>query len=225
MTSRYKPEPITDIHIHPKTKPAVISVYRGADKRHFEVHSPFKFSDFGISELDELQPLIEKKRNAVKTQLLQSLSQRYQGLARLPQELGRQPLLTGPSQQPEKSEAAQSSKKRKIEKEPEIKVPGLDCNRALPEGVKFVNNLVIEQPERGLFFIDSFGDQAFQRWTDIDKAGIKSMVGFLMLASPLQNPENARFFHDLKIKIREHPDQHLQESKRQKLELLGFPLD
>ena len=48
MTSRYKPEPITDIYIHPNTKPAIVSVYRGPDKRHFEVHSPFKFNMFGI---------------------------------------------------------------------------------------------------------------------------------------------------------------------------------
>ena len=33
MTSRYKPEPITDIYIHPNTKPAIVSVYRGNDKR------------------------------------------------------------------------------------------------------------------------------------------------------------------------------------------------
>ena len=84
MTGRYKPEPITDIYIHPNTKPAIVSVYRGSDKRDFEVHSPFRFSEFGISELDELQPLIEKKKNVAKTQLLKSLSQRYQGLARLP---------------------------------------------------------------------------------------------------------------------------------------------
>ena len=88
-----------------------------------------------------------------------------------------------------------------------------------------MNNLVIEQPERGLFFIDSFGDQAFQRWADIDKAGIQSMVGFLMLAAPLRNPENVRFCHELKMKIREHPDQHLLQSKKQKLELLGYYLN
>ena len=225
MTSRYKPEPITDIYIHPNTKPANISVYRGNDKRNFELHSPFRFSEFGISELDELHPLIEKKKNVAKTQLLKSLSQRYQGLARLPQELGIQPLLTAPPPQ-EKSDAARSSKKRKkIESELEIQVPGLKCNRTLPEGVTFEANRVIEQPERGLFFVDGFGDQAFQRWSDIDQAGITSMVGFLMLAAPVKTSENQRFVHDLKIKIKERPDQHLLESKKQKLENLGFHLD
>ena len=88
-----------------------------------------------------------------------------------------------------------------------------------------MNNLVIEQPERGLFFMDGLNLQAFQIWSEIDLAGIRSMVGFLMLASPLKNPANVRFCHDLKIKIKEHPDQHLLESKRQNLEALGYPLD
>nr|GEZ50910.1 hypothetical protein [Tanacetum cinerariifolium] len=35
--------------------------------------------------------------------------------------------------------------------------------RELHEGVKFVKNLVIEEPEHGLLFIDAFGDEAFQR--------------------------------------------------------------
>ncbi|GKE32140.1 hypothetical protein Tco_1451462, partial [Tanacetum coccineum] len=33
VSSRLKPEPITDIKIHPKTKPVVITVYRGTDGR------------------------------------------------------------------------------------------------------------------------------------------------------------------------------------------------
>ncbi|GKG40137.1 hypothetical protein Tco_0466914, partial [Tanacetum coccineum] len=55
-----------------------------------------------------------------------------------------------------------SRRKRKhMELEPEIKVPRLECNRSLPEGVPFVNNIVIEEPEYGIFFTDVFGDQAF----------------------------------------------------------------
>nr|GEZ15687.1 retrovirus-related Pol polyprotein from transposon TNT 1-94 [Tanacetum cinerariifolium] len=83
-------------------------------KRNFDVHQPFKFTDFGITELDEL---------------------------------GR--------------------KRKHMELEPEVKVPGLKCNRSLPEGVPFTNNMVIEEPEYETFFTDVFGDQAFQRWNDI----------------------------------------------------------
>ncbi|GKC94624.1 hypothetical protein Tco_1160066 [Tanacetum coccineum] len=66
-----------------------------------------------------------------------------------------------------------SRKTRKyMELEPEIKVPGLECNRILPEGVLFVNNMVIEELEYVIFFTDVFGDQAFQRWNDIHKVGV-----------------------------------------------------
>ena len=76
MTQRLRPETITDVKIHQKTKPAVLSVFRG-DKRHFEAHDPFRFSDFGISELDELGPIIVKKNNAYVTNLIKSLRNRY----------------------------------------------------------------------------------------------------------------------------------------------------
>ncbi|GKG63215.1 hypothetical protein Tco_0638862, partial [Tanacetum coccineum] len=52
-------------------------------------------------------------------------------------------------------------KKNHMELELKIRIPGLECNRSLLEGVPFVNNMVIEEPEYGLFFIDVFGDEAF----------------------------------------------------------------
>ncbi|GJX23345.1 hypothetical protein Tco_0227790 [Tanacetum coccineum] len=85
-----------------------------------------------------------------------------------------------------------------MELEPEIKVPGLECYRSLPEGVPFVNNVVIEEPEYGIFFTNVFGDQAFQRWNDIHKIGIDSLVSYLVMASMIKTPENARF--SLKLK-------------------------
>ncbi|GJY98383.1 retrovirus-related pol polyprotein from transposon TNT 1-94 [Tanacetum coccineum] len=51
---------------------------------------------------------------------------------------------------PEKDQSQFSGRKRKhMDLEPEIKVPGLECNRSLPEGVPFMNNMVIEEPECG----------------------------------------------------------------------------
>ncbi|GJU41877.1 hypothetical protein Tco_1194834 [Tanacetum coccineum] len=47
-------------------------------------------------------------------------------------------------------------KKKAIELEPETYIAGLHCNKTLPEGVKFMKNLVIEKPRHGLFFIDAF---------------------------------------------------------------------
>nr|GEV69179.1 reverse transcriptase domain-containing protein [Tanacetum cinerariifolium] len=74
VSSRLKPEPITDIKIHPKTKLVIITVYRGTDGRNFDVHKHFLFGAFGISELDELREIILKKKNTVVKDLMNSLS-------------------------------------------------------------------------------------------------------------------------------------------------------
>ncbi|GKC84878.1 hypothetical protein Tco_1140595 [Tanacetum coccineum] len=128
MSNRLKREPVTDVKIHHNTKPAVLTVLKNNDKRNFEVHNPFNFGHFGITELDELGPIIEKKIYFIVKDLMTSLGNR---------------------------------KRKHMELEPEIKVPGLECNRSLPNGVPFVNNIVIEEPEYGIFFTDVFGDQAF----------------------------------------------------------------
>ncbi|GKG10994.1 hypothetical protein Tco_0342394, partial [Tanacetum coccineum] len=100
-------------------------VYRGTDGRNFDVHNPFLFGEFGISELDELRETIPKKKKAVVKDLIIF------------------------------------SKSKHMELEPEVRIRGLECNRALFENVLFVNNMIIEEHEYGIFFTDEFGDQAF----------------------------------------------------------------
>ncbi|GJT09116.1 hypothetical protein Tco_0843578 [Tanacetum coccineum] len=118
MSNKLKREPITDVKIHPNSKPAVLTVYRNNNKMNFEVHNPFKFGDFGITELDELGPIIEKKKNSI---------------------------FALPAPIPEQAPYQSSGRKRKhMELEPEIKVPRLECNRSLPEGVPFVNNMSLK---------------------------------------------------------------------------------
>ncbi|GKD20199.1 hypothetical protein Tco_1221902 [Tanacetum coccineum] len=112
-------------------------------------------------------------------------------------------------------------KRKHMELEPKIKIPELECNRALPENVPFVNNMVIEEPEYGIFFTDVFGYQAFQRWNDIDKVGIDALVSYMVSASMVQTPENTRFSMKPKKLIVEHPDQEKLQSKKVKLEALG----
>ncbi|GKC14412.1 hypothetical protein Tco_1011194 [Tanacetum coccineum] len=112
-----------------------------------------------------------------------------------------------------------------MELEPKTKIPGLECNRTLPEHVPFVNNMVIEEPEHGIFFTDEFGDQAFQRWSDIDKVGMEALVSYLVAASMVKSPENARFSLKLKKLIAEHPDQEKLKSKKVKLEALGYEMN
>ncbi|GJQ97698.1 hypothetical protein Tco_0008837 [Tanacetum coccineum] len=146
-SSRLKPKPITDVKIHPNTKPAVLTVYKGNDRRNFDVHNPFKFADFGVTELDELGPIIEKKKNK---------------------------FFAFPA--PTQAQSQSSGRKRKhMELEPKIRVPGLECNISLPQGVPFVNNMVIEKPEYGMFFIDVFGDEAFHRMNDMHKVEIETL--------------------------------------------------
>nr|GEZ22629.1 copia protein [Tanacetum cinerariifolium] len=81
---------------------------------------------------------------------------------------------------PEQASSQTSRRKRKhMELEHEIKVSGLECNRSLQEGIPFVNNMVIEDPEYVIFLTDVFGDQAFQRWNNIYKVGVDSLVSYL----------------------------------------------
>ncbi|GKG49850.1 hypothetical protein Tco_0518624, partial [Tanacetum coccineum] len=54
ISNRFKPEPITNVKIHPNSRPIVLTVYRNNDKRNYDVYNPFKFTDFGLAELDEL---------------------------------------------------------------------------------------------------------------------------------------------------------------------------
>nr|GEW54352.1 copia protein [Tanacetum cinerariifolium] len=155
ISSILKQEPITGIKIHLKTKPIVITVYRGNYGRSFDVHKPFLFGAFGISELDELWEIIPKKKNPMSALRASEKA---------------------PSQTP-------GRKQKHMELEPETRIIELECNRTLPENVPFVNNMVIEEPEYGIFFTNKFGDQAFQRWSDIDKVGIEALVSYLVAAS------------------------------------------
>ncbi|GJX64080.1 hypothetical protein Tco_0298423 [Tanacetum coccineum] len=183
MTNRIKPEPIIDVRIHPNTKPIVASVFRNNDKRNFDVHQPFKFSNFGITELDKLGLIIQKKKNSVIKDLMTSLSKRYERLKKIPEELGIQSALPAPA--PEQASSQTSGRKRKhMELEPEVK--------------------------------------AFQRWDDIHKVGVDSLVSYLVMALMVKTEENARFSLKLRKMIADHPDQDKLKSKKVKLEALGY---
>ncbi|GJZ38268.1 retrovirus-related pol polyprotein from transposon TNT 1-94 [Tanacetum coccineum] len=200
ISSRLKPDKITDIRIHQKTKPVVITVIKGTDGRTFDVHNPFAFGNFGISKLDELREIIPKKKNAVVKDLMNFLSRRYKSFKKIPEELEIPSAL--PTLVPEQSSSKSSRRKRKhMELEPEIKIPGLECNQALLENVSFVNNMVIEEPLYGIFFTDEFA------------------------ASMVKSPENARFNMKLKKLIAEHPDLDKLKSKKLKLEALGYEMN
>ncbi|GJU38132.1 hypothetical protein Tco_1186486 [Tanacetum coccineum] len=96
INNKLKPETIIDIKIYLKTKPVVITVYRGTDGRNFDVHKPFAFGAFGLSELDELREIIPKKKNAVVQDLMNLLSRRYERIRKIPEELGIKSALPAP---------------------------------------------------------------------------------------------------------------------------------
>uniref|UniRef100_A0A6L2NVH0 tRNA-dihydrouridine(16/17) synthase [NAD(P)(+)]-like n=1 Tax=Tanacetum cinerariifolium TaxID=118510 RepID=A0A6L2NVH0_TANCI len=122
-TSRHKPETITNILIHPNIKLIAITVYRGNDRRNFKVHNPFRFGYFGITEWDELNAIIPKKKNKVVGELMTSLSKKYERLNVIPGELGIKPSLPAPEQVPFLS----SGRKRKAQEwEPETHTLGLN---------------------------------------------------------------------------------------------------
>ncbi|GJS02549.1 hypothetical protein Tco_0319057 [Tanacetum coccineum] len=155
---------------------------------------------------------------------MNSLRRSYERIKKIPEELGIPSALPDPI--PEQTSSKSSRRKRKhMELEPKIKIHGLECNRTLPVTVLFVNNMVIEEPEYGIFFIDEFCEQACQRWSDINKSRDGSSCLYLVATSMVQSPENLRFNMKLKKLIAEHPDQENLKSKKVKLEALGYEMD
>ncbi|GJT86036.1 hypothetical protein Tco_1067753 [Tanacetum coccineum] len=118
------------------------------------------------------------------------------------------------------------SRKRKAQElEPEVRILGLKCNRSLPEGVHSVNNMVIEHSEQGIFFIDVFGNEAFQRISDIHKVDVNTLLSYLAMALNINTPANQRFCAIIRIMIESHPDKKKLKLKRVKLEAIGYSLN
>ncbi|GJS36627.1 hypothetical protein Tco_0535009 [Tanacetum coccineum] len=123
-----------------------------------------------------------KKKKKVVGELVTSLGKKYDRLKVIPEETRINLTLPTLEQVPSIS----LGRKRKAQElEPEVCILGLEYNRRLPEGVQFVNNKVIEYPEQGIFFIDVFGDQAFQRINDIHKVDDDTLLSYLRFESLL----------------------------------------
>nr|GEX46786.1 protein kinase superfamily protein [Tanacetum cinerariifolium] len=81
-------------------------------------------------------------------------------------------------------------KRKGMKLEPKTYIIGLHCCRELPEGVKFVNNLVIKQLEHGLFFMDAFGQEAFQRVDEVHKVETQTLLGYKVMALNVKSDAN-----------------------------------
>nr|GEW02515.1 protein trichome birefringence-like 19 [Tanacetum cinerariifolium] len=179
LNNRFKPKRITYIFIHPNTKPVLVTIYRNNNPRNFHVHKEFKFDDFRLSEFGKLNAIIPIKRNKCVKVMMTSLCNKYERLKKILEELGLDeslPLLEQDLSLPRK-------KRKEMKLEPDTYITGLHCHRKMPKGVKFVNNLMIKQPEHGIFFIDVFGDEAFQRVDDVHKVETETFLGYKVMAS------------------------------------------
>ncbi|GJX06371.1 hypothetical protein Tco_0194303 [Tanacetum coccineum] len=145
IRNRHKLKKITNVKIHLHTKPVAVTVYKIIDRLTFEVHNPFSFGAFSITELNEQREIIPKKKNVVVKDLMNSLRRRYKRLKKILKELRIQSALPAPTLEQASSKSSRRNRKH-MELEPEVK-----------------------KSEYGIFFTDVFGDQAFQRWNDIHK--------------------------------------------------------
>nr|GEV18786.1 hypothetical protein [Tanacetum cinerariifolium] len=119
-----------------------------------------------------------------------------------------------------------SGRKRKHQElEPKVRILGLEYNISLPERMPFVNNLMIERPKNGLFFIDVFIDDAFYKMNDIQKVDVDTLLTYLVMASNVSTPTNQRFCLALRSLIYSHAHKENSKSKKVKLEVVGYSLN
>ncbi|GKD71248.1 hypothetical protein Tco_1325338 [Tanacetum coccineum] len=114
---------------------------------------------------------------------------------RVPYEIHESQLSLPPAQAPSQ---LLGRKRKIIELEHEICIPGLECNRSLPEGVQIVDNMVIEEPEYEIFYINIFSDEAFQKMSDIHKVDTKTLLTYQVMDSDITTPEKQKVLPEVK---------------------------
>ncbi|GJR43690.1 hypothetical protein Tco_1311793 [Tanacetum coccineum] len=77
---------------------------------------------------------------------------------------------------------SRTKKRKAIDLEPKTYIAGLHYNRILPKGVKFTENMAIEEPEYGMMFMDEFREPAFQRASDVYKVETTTWFRYKMMA-------------------------------------------
>nr|GFA16959.1 hypothetical protein [Tanacetum cinerariifolium] len=175
-----------------------------------------------VKPTDEPRDNILKKKNKVVEDLMNSLSKKYKRLIATPDKLQIKLILSAPRQ----VLSLTSGRKRKAQElEPKFRIPRLECNRSLPKGVQCVNNQVTEHPKNEIFFIDVFGDEAFHKMSDIHKVVVDTLLGYLVMALNINTPANQRFYALLRSLIESHPDKENLNSKKVKLEAIGYSMN
>ena len=169
-------------------------------------------------------PILSKKNNKCISDLLEALIKKYQELERVAKSLGidhQQALASQGLTIPEHTQS--TIKKRKaVELEPKKFIAAFHCQRGLPEGVKFVHNKVIKHPEFRIFFIDEFGQKAFQRVSDIHLVETTTLLPYKLVALHYKSLENVEFTALMDKMMNERPDKVVLSTKKYKLELMGI---
>ncbi|GJT44746.1 hypothetical protein Tco_0953461 [Tanacetum coccineum] len=96
---------------------------------------------------------------------------------------------------------------------------------SLTSGIMRKHQKLEPEPENGMFFIDIFGDEAFQRMSDIHKVDVETLLAYLVTTSNINTPTNQRFYAALRSMIDSHPDKEKLNSKKVKLEAVGYSLN
>nr|GEV63933.1 hypothetical protein [Tanacetum cinerariifolium] len=76
---------------------------------------------------------------------------------------------------------------------------------------------VIEHPENGIFFIDVFGDEAFQRMSDIHTVDVHTLLSYMVMALNINTPTNQRLCAVMRSLSESHLDKEKLKSKKVKL--------
>ncbi|GJS93121.1 hypothetical protein Tco_0800089 [Tanacetum coccineum] len=160
----------------------------------------------------------EKLKQKAKLRKKRFDQNKYERLKKIPSELKLNLALPFLEQDP----SLPNHERKTMELEPKTYIVGLHYNRKLPKGIPFVKNLVIEEHEHGHFFIDAFGEPAFQRINDTHKVESETLLGYKVMASNIKTITNQRFNVFMSKMIDERPDKEKIMTKRVNLENLGY---
>nr|GEV62462.1 hypothetical protein [Tanacetum cinerariifolium] len=146
------------------SKPKIIKVVAGV-VHEAEVHMKggkdfIKHQDAHLK--DKLSVIISNKKNKVVCELMTSLSNKYERLKKILGELGLNLVI------------------------PKTYIVGLHCHTELLEGVKFVNNLVIEELDHGLFLIDALRDEEEMERLDRETSARVELINSQKVAEDLK---------------------------------------
>ncbi|GJV66089.1 hypothetical protein Tco_1476917 [Tanacetum coccineum] len=72
---------------------------------------------------------------------------------------------------------------------------------------------------------DVFGDETFQRMSDIHKVDVDTLLSYLVMASNIGTSANKRLCTVMRSMIESHPDKEKLKLKKVKLEAIGYSLN